>query len=439
MLGLESLDVLIGLVTVYLVFGIVCTAIVEAIASHCSFRSRNLETALKELLSGNLKPNLSLVDAFYAHPLIQSLSKGNNGRPSYIPAETVGKVIYSLLVDNDSANTLTKAISELPDFGAKTIRSDDLEARLRALQLGLNASLDDFTKRFFDHASIKALRKTPQDKPTLIPVELVGKVVYSLLDTLPDKGNALKLWLPAPGDEAEFITVFNSKVPLGNSIKSLLTSLIVETKDNVEDFRKAVETQFDSAMDRASGWFKRKQQCWTLTITALVVIACNVDTLAITHALSINPEVRVKLVAIAEQTLEESKKAQAADAESKIAKNDADKSAADEVKNKAKAADDAPQKAKEKSEAATKSLAEANTTLKAAGLPLGWPENRCMFWQNNCKLLDTWENIRLITGLLVSILAISLGAPFWFDVLQRFMQIRGTGPSPAESKEKKKS
>jgi hypothetical protein len=43
-------------------------------------------------------------------------------------------------------------------------------------------------------------------------------------------------------------------------------------------------------------------------------------------------------------------------------------------------------------------------------------------------------------GLLITIFAVSLGAPFWFDLLQRFMQVRQAGISPREkgAKERKK-
>jgi hypothetical protein len=40
-------------------------------------------------------------------------------------------------------------------------------------------------------------------------------------------------------------------------------------------------------------------------------------------------------------------------------------------------------------------------------------------------------------GLLVSIFAVSLGAPFWFDVLQRFMRVRAAGKPPAEKEDEK--
>ncbi|MBY5608729.1 hypothetical protein [Rhizobium leguminosarum] len=34
-------------------------------------------------------------------------------------------------------------------------------------------------------------------------------------------------------------------------------------------------------------------------------------------------------------------------------------------------------------------------------------------------------------------LALSLGAPFWFDILQKFINFRGAGTKPETTKEKK--
>lgn len=47
-----------------------------------------------------------------------------------------------------------------------------------------------------------------------------------------------------------------------------------------------------------------------------------------------------------------------------------------------------------------------------------------------------WNWSHLLTALfgwLITALAASLGAPFWFETLQRFVNIRGNGPSPAEA------
>ncbi len=39
-----------------------------------------------------------------------------------------------------------------------------------------------------------------------------------------------------------------------------------------------------------------------------------------------------------------------------------------------------------------------------------------------------------VLGWIVTALAISLGAPFWFDLLGKLVQLRGTGTKPEETK-----
>ena len=38
-----------------------------------------------------------------------------------------------------------------------------------------------------------------------------------------------------------------------------------------------------------------------------------------------------------------------------------------------------------------------------------------------------------LTGLAITAFAISLGAPFWFDMLSKIMNVRGTGAKPAST------
>src|SRR5690606_22276134 len=55
--------------------------------------------------------------------------------------------------------------------------------------------------------------------------------------------------------------------------------------------------------------------------------------------------------------------------------------------------------------------------------------------------LSSWKNppgglLLSLLGCFVTALAISLGAPFWFDLLSLFMRLRGTGKKPEEDKTK---
>jgi hypothetical protein len=73
-------------------------------------------------------------------------------------------------------------------------------------------------------------------------------------------------------------------------------------------------------------------------------------------------------------------------------------------------------------------MTQALENLQQLGIPLGWqvlPEK------------DEWQN--KIIGLLLTVFAVSLGAPFWFDLLSRVTKIRSTGsvPGPTTKEEKR--
>ena len=314
MFGLDTLNVLIGLVTMYLAFGVACTAVVEALTAWFSVRSSNLEAALGELLAGQLNEATPFAKAFYDHPLVKALSKGEDGRPSYIPPAVVGRVVEALVTAKGTAASLAEAVKALPG------------------------------------------------------------------------------------------------TPDSNRIKGLLGALVAQTGEDAAAFRKAVETHFDSVMDRAAGWFKRYAQNVALVVAAALVIGANVDTVELATALASSPAARTKVLEIAEGQLKA-----ATDAEQKVAT---------QAKAGQTEAVSALAKAKAQSEAARMAVDQAASNMKSAGLPFGW--------QDHPRTASGW--LAKVAGLLVSLLAVSLGAPFWFDVLQSFMQVRASGISPRGKK-----
>ena len=322
MFGIESLEVMIGIVTVYLIFALACTAIVEAISTWLNVRSGNLEAALEEFLHGSIDDGKRFTEAFFAHPIVQSLSKGDDGRPSYIAPEIVGQVVTSLICTKEGAASLREAIDNLPGTGHD------------------------------------------------------------------------------------------------NRIKGLLDSLHSEARDDIAAFRKLVEYHYDAAMDRASGWYKKKTQTYALVVSTVLVLFANVDTIQLANSLSANPEARAKMIEIAQLELNAAKEAQA-----QVAQESEPEQPSPDTATTNTAADPL-REAKDRSENAAKTLAKANAELSSAGIQLGWsaPPSGLGSWASK------------ICGLLVSILAISLGAPFWFDILNRIMQVRAAGVSPREKK-----
>jgi hypothetical protein len=73
-------------------------------------------------------------------------------------------------------------------------------------------------------------------------------------------------------------------------------------------------------------------------------------------------------------------------------------------------------------ETAGKKLKEEVDRLSVLGLPIGWNSNDPRVYPGTNAL--GW--VSKIVGWLLTALAISLGSPFWFDLLNKFMIVRST-------------
>ena len=58
---------------------------------------------------------------------------------------------------------------------------------------------------------------------------------------------------------------------------------------------------------------------------------------------------------------------------------------------------------------------------------MGWKETNVTGWNT---FWDYFFNWRHIGGWLATILAVCMGAPFWFDILNKIANLRGVGPKP---------
>lgn len=94
MFGLQVIDIGLGLIFVYLLLSIICTAANELIAGLLKLRARTLAAGVNNLLENKGVPDLK--KNFYNHPLIKSLYKQNR-KPSYIPSRTFALVLLDLI------------------------------------------------------------------------------------------------------------------------------------------------------------------------------------------------------------------------------------------------------------------------------------------------------------------------------------------------------
>ena len=140
-------------------------------------------------------------------------------------------------------------------------------------------------------------------------------------------------------------------------------------------------------MDRVSGWYKRRITIILFFIGIVVAGAFNVDSWQLANTLWNNESVRSAVVSQAE----------------KQAKKPLDKAAKDV------------------------------SDVEQLKLPIGWKAQESKTTKQGERdprafPRTTGQYVAKFLGLLLSAIALSLGAPFWFDVLNRLTRLRATGP-----------
>jgi hypothetical protein len=96
-------------------------------------------------------------------------------------------------------------------------------------------------------------------------------------------------------------------------------------------------------------------------------------------------------------------------------------------------------KASAPSNSGTADLQQVLRTTKNIELPVGWSFERddpryFKFLEFEWSLHYARWVFYKIFGLMVSVLAVSLGAPFWFDTLSKFVNVRSSGTPPGETR-----
>ena len=77
-------------------------------------------------------------------------------------------------------------------------------------------------------------------------------------------------------------------------------------------------------------------------------------------------------------------------------------------------------------EAVAQSFDKAVTTLRP--LPIGWPARAMPAWSKYEEAFWFW--LTKLLGWIMTGIALSFGAPFWFDLLSKLVNIRGAGNKP---------
>ncbi len=368
MFGIAILDVIIGMVFIYLLLSLVCSSINEIIEAYANKRAKFLEQGIKDLLNDSDGTDLS--EKFYKHPLIASLIQDRSAKslkPSYIPARNFSLALLDIVLEagkdekSGSAGTTPKKTVAAPlVVNVSTSETGKVEAVVSAADTG---------------SPLEKLRQSV----VLFDNDYVRKALLPLID--------------AAGDDA------------------------AKARENIENW-------FNSGMDKVSGWYKRRTQYIIIIIGFLVALFLNADTIAISNQLWHDKPLRDSLVSAAQEF---SKK----DTSTSTTVTPLSAAAAKDCDNNKTTKGICSAYCRENVNSAECRLSQLNgemARIESMGVPIGWSGNSLLSFPESSGAYPgwLWNWLMKIFGLVITAFAVSLGAPFWFDLLNKFVVIRST-------------
>ncbi len=171
-----------------------------------------------------------------------------------------------------------------------------------------------------------------------------------------------------------------------------------------------VENWYNEHMERVSGWYKRHTQSIVLVLSIAITLFTNANTVGLAQRFWTDTPLREAVVESAKVRLQQGPPVQTVEYEDPTTPKPT-KPITPEIGN------------------ANQLLPEEQQLLSQM---LGWSGEFESYQKNR-----PWWIASHLLGWIISAFAISLGAPFWFDTLNKLMTIRSAGRSPKEAAERK--
>ncbi len=461
----EILEVAIGLVFVWFVISMFAMTIQEWIASLFNLRANYLELTLLRMLdnpdfekgfsawwrkfwnkslreSKPLDVENSFAKKFYNHHLIRVLRQPHK-KPSYISVGKFADVIFDMLLTaGTDASIIRFSLEKVRENLNSLVAGNQQEAAKETLA-GLIELANHAAQTNAGTEAIQELRKQVDEYTDRYPS--VKPLVDTLL-TFPPPDQPLSNTLQRLGHGIFVIGAQNEH------LRESLAPLILNAERYVADKEQAialarqnVEQWFNETMERLSGVYKRRAQFVSFIVGITLALIVNIDSVSVTEALWREPTLRQALIKQAELEV-----AQAGESSQVLG------------------------------DASSNSVANLQEKLKDLSLPLGWTlipkenyavslckwnptadrsdedrfgfklpaisslEDVKLYFSNSAKFLcyspavnsNSTSGFKWLLGILISGGAAAQGAPFWFEILGKLVNVRSVGGKPEDRAKK---
>jgi hypothetical protein len=435
----EILEVAIGLVFIWLVASVATMSLQEWLGNIINLRAREMEKVIAQMLS-----SADLTRRFYEYPLIANLYKppkktGKKPRlPSYIPANKFGAALFALVVQAGTDNSPIQEMTDEINQQLFSIQSPEQQKLARAdwnaiLETAKNLAASGLGAAALDSLKLQVQiygEKYPEVKPSL-------DVLLPQVDTyygqfVQEQGAATESGADTGLAMRQFrlgvLGLQKINPRLGESVTAIIRQAegyALRGDQMVAATRVNLETWFNDAMERLSGAYKRRAQLTAFIIGFILALILNLDSISVATSLWREPTLRQAIIAQAQNY--------------------------------------APPAASQSSTTTgpLENIPALETQLQALNIPFGWsitsfdtggrqcslmPFKASQVWgipsqddqgQPVCKIFsnlppDILSWLIKILGMLMTGIAAAQGAPFWFDMLGKLVNMRGTGTNPSE-------
>jgi hypothetical protein len=401
MLGSGIINVAIGLAFIFGATAALSSVFTEAIARFLGLRGAYLLLGLRELLDSD-KMEVDLTKAEDDYKAWQKIMTGNpageasaGGTGAAARETTAGKTTAT---ETSAGDALTaEALAKIPSatgalLGSPILRSHGMTGNISSRALTLPIA---------PPGRPAPLAKGPLKSRRSLPAYISAT---SFADALID------MLVPNAGGQTTLDAIDRSlkslqqELPVASPLVESLQALVANANGSIGRFRTSVESWYDNHMDRVSGWYKRRAATITLAVGAILVLLLNINTLTIGRTLYSSSVIGTAVSNVAAKTTS--------------------------------CQNQSPQDC----------LAGLQAQLSAAaqaGLPIGWATvAACAKPKTSCNWLDQrgilspsggsgWEVVLVLIGFAITVIALTPGARFWFDLLGRLGSLRSTGPKPS--------
>lgn len=397
---------------------------------------------------------------------------------------TILSILISLVFIYASLSILVSILMEWFNYLTKERGKHLKESIHNLLQDGKNESLG---QQFYDHVTISGLSSIKKRLPDYISSDMFSEAFVDIIaqqntaSTTTDESVVSNTVDPKI---LKMMTRFESGVNAmqPSPFKNLMISFIDKSGTDYTVLKAHLENWYNDYMDRVSGWYKLNQRTKLIFIGFIVAIGLNVDSLHLIKVLSLDDTLKNRLVQQADQTVDRIKDSsvnqptigsmqneQLLDLVKPSKTTDTDKLSPKANTNQFKKYmlfNDSLTKAQliftdSVSKQSVKQLDEGIHVLSQLDIPVGWSCNAaplswitcCHYSPNNLlsqqasqtPSLTTYMDHRNATsgdgnfwkyliGIIISGFSLSFGAPFWFDLLVKLVNVRRSGKVPSVEK-----